>query len=263
VPLLCRVLGVSASAFYAWAARDGEPGPQAQRDAKRIVLIRQAWTEHRQVYGARRLTAELHERGHRINGKAVARLMRLAGIQGIHRRRGGKPGRHRRGGQLETVAADLVRRQFTAPAPDRLWVAEITYLRSWQGFLYLAVVIDACSRRVLRPGPQAGSWAGPWPIICAPSWSWTRPAWPCSPASPSAASSSTIVTADPIHLLRVRPHLRAFGGLASMVSVTDAFDNALAESFFATLECELLDRHPWPDRQTLRTAVFDFIETSH
>jgi putative transposase len=149
VRLLCRVLGVSASAFYAWAARDGKPGSQAKRDAKRIVLIRQAWTEHRQVYGARRLTAELHERGHRINRKAVARLMRLAGIQGIHRRRGGKPGRHRQGGQLEAVAADLVRRQFTAPAPDRLWVADITYLRSWQGFLYLAVVIDACSRRVV------------------------------------------------------------------------------------------------------------------
>jgi putative transposase len=143
-----QVLGVSASAFYAWAAGGAQPPAQQRRDADRIKLVRQAWTEHRQVYGARRLTAQLHERGHRINRKAVARLMRLAGIQGIHRRRTGKP-RSRRASPGLAPAPDLVQRRFTAAAPDQLWVADISHLRSWEGFLYLAVVVDAYSRRVV------------------------------------------------------------------------------------------------------------------
>ncbi|WP_223874908.1 IS3 family transposase [Salinispora vitiensis] len=90
-------------------------------------MTRQAWSEHRGVYGARRLTAELHDRGHRWNRKAVARLMRLAGIEGAHRRRRGKP---RRKAAATATAPDLVQRQFTATEPNRLWVADISYLRT-------------------------------------------------------------------------------------------------------------------------------------
>jgi hypothetical protein len=147
VRLLCRVLGVSASAFYDWVAHGSLPSAQQRRDADRIEVLRQAWAEHRQVYGARRLTAELRDRGMIINRKAVARLMRLAGIQGIHRRRAGK--RRQRASSAMAPAPDLVQRRFVADVPERLWVADITYLLSWEGFLYLAVVVDACSRRVV------------------------------------------------------------------------------------------------------------------
>jgi transposase InsO family protein len=120
---------------------------QAQRDTERILVLRQAWTEHRQVYGARRLTAELRDRGHVINRKAVARLMRLAASRASTGRRHGK--RRPRASSAVAPAPDLVGRQLTVDGPDRLWVADISYLRSWEGFLYQAVVVDAYSRRAV------------------------------------------------------------------------------------------------------------------
>ncbi|MEU7797350.1 IS3 family transposase [Micromonospora tulbaghiae] len=147
VRLLCRLLGVGHSAFYQWLRAGRQRATDRERhDRARVELTRQAWSEHRGVYGARRLTAELHERGHRWNRKAVARLMRLAGIEGAHRRRRGKP---RRKAASTATAPDLVQRQFSTTAPNRLWVADISYLRTWEGFLYLAVVVDAYSRRVV------------------------------------------------------------------------------------------------------------------
>jgi putative transposase len=141
---LCRVLGVSKTAFYDWGARGGGPTAAELDEAYAIHAAREAWCEHRRVYGVRRLTAEIRHRGHRWNRKRVARLMRAGGIEGMHRRRRGKYGRR---SVSTATAADLVERNFTAPAPDQLWVADITHLRTWEGFLYLAVVIDACSRR--------------------------------------------------------------------------------------------------------------------
>jgi transposase InsO family protein len=140
---LCRVLSVSKTAFYDWAARGGGPTAAELEEAYAIHAAHQAWSEHRRVYGARRLTAEIRSRGHAWNRKRVARLMRVARIEGIHRRRRGKYGRRT---ASTATADDLVERNFTAPAPDQLWVADITYLRTWEGFLYLAVVVDACSR---------------------------------------------------------------------------------------------------------------------
>ncbi len=169
---LCRVLGVSKTAFYDWAARDGGPTAAEIEEAYAIEAAYQAWIEHRRVYGARRLTAEICSRGQRWNRKRVARLMRIGGIEGVHRRRRGKYGRRTRS---TPTAADLVERNFTAAAPDRLWVADITYLRTWEGFLYLALVIDACTRRVVGWG---------WPITCAANWSSTPSAWPFSSAHP-------------------------------------------------------------------------------
>ena len=143
---LCRVLGVSKSAYYEHRCCEGGPSAAEVSDAHEAHQARVAWAEHRRVYGARRLTSELRHRGHPWNRKKVARLMRLSGIEGAHRRRRGKYGRR----SLSTATApDLVERQFTAEAPNKLWVADITYLRSWEGFLYLAVVIDACSRKVV------------------------------------------------------------------------------------------------------------------
>jgi putative transposase len=143
---LCRVFGISPTSFYAWAARAGGPTAAELEEAYAIEAARSAWVEHRRVYGARRLTVEVRDRGHAWNRKRVARLMRAGGIEGVHRRRRGKYGRR----ALSTATApDLVERNFTAAAPNQLWVADISYLRSWEGFVYLAVVVDAFSRKVV------------------------------------------------------------------------------------------------------------------
>jgi putative transposase len=138
------VLGVGKSASYEHRRREGGTSALNKADAHDAHPARAAWSEHRRVYGVRRLTAELHHRGHAWNIKKVARLMRLSGIVGAHRRRRGKYGN---GSISTTTAPDLVERQFTASEPNKLWVADITYLRTWEGFLYLTVVIDACSRK--------------------------------------------------------------------------------------------------------------------
>lgn len=146
VRLLCRVLGIGHSTYYASAARSHGPTPAELDEAYRADSARDAWAEHRGVYGARRLTAEVRSRGHAWNRKHVAHLMRLTSIEGAHRRRRGKYGKRT---ASTATAPDLVERHFAAEAPDRLWVADITYLRTWEGFLYLAVVVDAFSRRIV------------------------------------------------------------------------------------------------------------------
>jgi hypothetical protein len=124
---LCRVFGVSRTGFYSWAARAGGPTAAELDDAYAIHAARQAWVDHRRIYGARRLTAEVRDRGHAWNRKRVARLMRLGAIEGVHRRRRGKFGRR----SISTATApDRVERNFTAAASNQLWVADISYLRS-------------------------------------------------------------------------------------------------------------------------------------
>jgi putative transposase len=120
---LSRVLAVSKTAFYDWAARGGAPTAAELVEAYAMHAAHQAWDEHRRVHGARRLTAQIRSRGHAWNRKRVARLMRVAGIEGIHRRRRGKYGRRT---ASTATADDLVERNFTARVPDQLWVADIT-----------------------------------------------------------------------------------------------------------------------------------------
>ncbi|ADB75573.1 hypothetical protein Gobs01_03542 [Geodermatophilus obscurus DSM 43160] len=142
---LRRVLGVSSTAFYDCHARGGDPTTAELEEAYAIHAAREAWCEHRRVYDARRRTAEIRHRGHAWNRKRVARLMPVGGMEGVHCRRRGKDGRRT---TSTATAAHLVERDFTAGAPDRLWVADIPYLCTWEGFPHLAV-LDACSRRVV------------------------------------------------------------------------------------------------------------------
>jgi putative transposase len=166
----------------------------------------------------------------------------------VHRRRRGKYGRR----SVSTATApDRVERNFTASGPNELWVADISYLRSWEGFVYLAVVVDAFSRKVV-------GWR--WPTTCAPNSSSTRSGWRSPPASRRPARCTTPIESAQYTSYEFGKALRASGLLASMGRVGSAFDNSMAESVFATLKTELIDRRSWPTRHELKMEVFSYLE---
>ncbi len=144
IATLCRVLGVSASGYYAWAVRPAST--RATADAALMEQIRVIHVRSRGTYGERRVHAELAALGVRVGRKRIARLMRVLGLAGVSRRKRTQTTVRDRDAR---PAPDLVDRDFTATAPDQLWVADITYIPTWAGFLYLAVVLDAWSRRVV------------------------------------------------------------------------------------------------------------------
>jgi len=144
VRVLCRLLGVSASGYYEWLGRP--PSARAAADAALIVEIKARHERSRGTYGVPRIHADLAADGIRVGRKRVARLMRRAGIEGASRRK--RRGLTRRDSKGRPVP-DLVERDFAVDGPDQLWVADITYVPTWSGFLYLAVVVDAWSRRVV------------------------------------------------------------------------------------------------------------------
>jgi putative transposase len=245
VATTCRVLGVSPSGYYAWRKRP--LSARARTDVELTAEIQAIHRESRATYGAPRVHAELAARGLRVGRKRVARLMRAAGVHGVSRR---KQFVTTRRDERARPAPDLVARQFQAMAPNRLWVADITYIPTAAGFFFLAVVLDVWSRRVV-------GWA-------------------------MAAHLRTELVLDALDMAvrGRRPHrvihhsdhgcqytsiafglrCREAGVQPSMGSVGDAYDNALCESFFATLECELLDRRRFVTHAEARLAVFDYIE---
>ena len=247
VSRLCRVLGVARAGYYAWASRP--PSARAVADAALLEQIRDIHASSRGTYGAPRVHAELRlGLDVRVGRKRVARLMRTAGIVGVHRRR--RHGLTRRDPQAAS-APDLVERNFTPPAPDRLWVADITQQRTDQGWLYLAVVLDCFSRRIV--GWSMANHLRTELVLDALDMAIAQ-------RQPGAGVVHHTDHGCQYTSLAFGRRLQQAGLVASMGSIGDALDNAVAESFFATLECELLDRYHWPTRQALRTAVFDFIE---
>ena len=213
--------------------------------SERIAEIHQ---DSRWTYGSPRIHAELREEGVRCSRKRVARLMREAGIEGCHRRRAIRT--TQRAAPAEEVP-DLVQRNFNPQTPNRLWTADLTYVPTLAGFLFLAVVLDAFSRRVIgwamapRPTMQLVIEALEMAI-------WNRQADPGVIHHSDHGSQYTS--------LAYGQRLREAGLVSSMGSVGDAYDNAVTEAFFATLECELIDRHIWIDRAEARRAVFDYVE---
>jgi putative transposase len=247
VSRLARVLGVARAGYYAFTSRPASTRTLA--DQALTDQIRQIHARSRGTYGAPRVHAELRlglDMG--VGRKRVARLMRAAGLQGCHRRRG--RGLTRRDPQA-TSAPDLVERNFTPPAPDRLWVADITQQRTSQGWLYVAVVLDAFSRRIV--GWSMAEHLRTELVLDALDMAIAQ-------RQPAAGLVHHTDHGCQYTSLAFGRRLQQAGLVASMGTVGDALDNAVAESFFATLECELLDRYDWPTRQALRTAVFDFIE---
>lgn len=144
VASMCRVLGLSTSGYYAWLRR--EPSPQAVANEDLLHRMREIHTFSHPTYGRPRICAELRDEGRVVNHKRVARLMKLNGLVGATRRR---KWRTTRRDPDARPAPDLVERDFRVDAANQLWVADITYVPTWSGFLYLAVVVDAWSRRVV------------------------------------------------------------------------------------------------------------------
>jgi putative transposase len=241
----CRVLGVSASGYYAWAVRPASA--RATADAALMEQIRVIHTRSRGTYGERRVHAELAALGVLVGRKRVARLMRALGLAGVSRRKGTRTTIRDREAR---PAPDLVDRDFTAAGPDRLWVADITYVPTWAGFLYLAVVLDAWSRRVV--GWAMATHLRTELVLDALHMAFTRRR-PTDVIhhSDQGCQYTSIAFGQRCREMGVRP---------SMGSVGDAYDNAMCESFFATLECELLDRHRFQSQAEARMAIFEFIE---
>jgi putative transposase len=244
---MCRALGVNRTSFHDWERRP--PSDRALTDAWLTEKIKQIHEASRRVYGAPRIHAELRMgHGIRVGRKRVERLMQAAAISGLAPRKRARTTIRVAGVR---VADDLVERRFRPAAPNLLWLADITYLRSWEGWLYLAAVQDAYSRAIV-------------------GWSMAE-----------HMRAQLVVDALKMALVRRRPDpglvhhsdpgsqyvslgfgqaARDAGIALSMGSRGDAYDNAVAESFFATLKKELVHRRSWPTRRELGATVFEYIE---
>lgn len=244
--MMCRLLKVSVSGFYAW---DDRPRSRhARQDRELTALIHTIHERSYATYGAPRVHAELQQAyGIRVGRKRVARLMKAAGLRGISKRRF----------VCTTVsevrerwAPDLVDRDFTVSEPDRLWVADATFIPTWEGFLYLAMVLDAFSRRVV--GWAMGGALRTELMLSALERAYAqRTPRAVIHHSDHGCQYTSIAFGKRCEELGVRP---------SLGSVGDAYDNAMAESFFATLECEVLDRNHFRTRVAARQATFAWIE---
>jgi len=241
---MCRVVGVSASGFYAWTSRS--PSARAEADELLAAKILSIHAEARGTYGVPRAHAALKEEGVHVGRKRVARLMKLVELEGITRRKKYRSSRDKDA----SPAPDLVDRQFKANRPNQLWVADITYIPTWSGFLYLAVVLDVWSRRIV--GWSMASHLRTELVVDALDMAiGQRKPRAVIHHSDQGCQYTSIAFGQRCREVGVKP---------SMGSVGDAYDNAMCESFFATLECELLDRRRFKSQAEAEMAVFDFIE---
>jgi putative transposase len=244
---MCRVLEVSRSGYHAWSRRP--LSPRAIEDARLTTRIRELFPLRRGAHGSPRIWSDLVlGDGERIGRKRVERLMRLASLSAVATKKW-------RGTTIRVagvrVADDLVDRKFSAEAPNQVWVADITYLRTWQGWLYLVAVQDLYSRRIVGWSMQDHMRAELVTDALEMALARRRPAPGLIWHSDQGAQFVSLAFGQ---------KARAAGIAQSMGSKGDCFDNAVAESFFATLKKELVHRRSWPTKDELRTEVFDYIE---
>ena len=244
---MCRTLGLSTSGYDDWLRRG--PSERSRRDEELKVRIKAIWEESDKTYGSPRIHAALRAEGERVSRKRVARLMKELGIEGVTRRRF-KAGTTKRDAQARP-APDLVERDFSAEGPDQLWVADITQVPTWAGWLYVAVVLDAWSRRIVgwSMAPQMQTRL----VVDALGMAVER-------RQPKGEVVHHSDQGSQYTSLAFGERCREAGIAQSMGSVGDAYDNAMCESFFATLECELIDRRSFATMSQARREVFRFIE---
>ena len=246
IATMARVLGVSEAGYHAWRHRP--PSAHAIADAQLLKRVRTVHASSRETYGAPRVHAQLRAAGERHGRKRVARLMRTSGLMGASRRRAGVTTTRR--DKDARPAPDLVDRNFIATRPNRLWVADITFVPTASGFLYLAVILDAWSRKIV--GWSMANHLRTELVLDALEMAigQRRPG-DVIHHSDQGSQYTSLAFGKRCREARVRP---------SMGSVGDAYDNAMCESFFATLECELLDRRRFVSLAEAKMACFSFIE---
>ncbi len=245
IACLCRVLGVSSSGYYAWRQRS--PSRRARENERLSRQIAGIHAASRGTYGAPRVQAELLAAGESVSRQRVARLLRALGLQGVTRRRRLCTTRADREAE---VAPDRVRRRFEASGPHRLWVADITYVPTREGFLYLATVLDVFRRKVVG-----------WAMGARQTAALVRSA--LDMALQARAARGVIFHADrgsQYTALAFTRRCEQAGVRQSMGARGNCFDNAMAESFFATLECELLQRSSCATREQAACEIFRFLE---
>jgi putative transposase len=246
---LCTVLGVTRAGYHAWRRR----GPSLRQlgDAELTKFIVTIYDGSLQTYGAPRIELELRvEHEVRVGRKRVARLMRQLGIEGVSRR--GKRPRTTQPDRRQPPAPDLVERRFVAKRPNELWLADVTYVPTLEGWLFLAVVMDMFSRRIvgwsMRDDLKAEL------VIDALAMAVTRRRPPAGLVHHSDRGSQ-------YSSLAFGRTLRESGLLASMGSRGDAFDNAACESCISTLKEEWIKRHRYQSRDQARLSIFRYVET--
>jgi putative transposase len=245
ISTLCRMLGVSASGYYAWSTRS----PSARTIADLLLgdRLEALWRASRETYGRPRLQSDLIDEGIHVSDKRIGRLMRERKIAGASRRKGFKTTIRDRDAR---PAPDLVERKFSATAPNQLWVADITYIPTWNGFLFVAIVLDVYSRRVV--GWAMATHLRTELVLDALNMAiYRRRPENVIHHSDQGCQYTSIAFSQRCKEAGVRP---------SMGSVGDCYDNAMCESFNAILECELLVKHRFKNPREASLAVFDFIE---
>ena len=246
VSRIASTLGVTRAGYHAWKRRG--PSLRACEDARLKELLEKAFAASHETYGAPRLQVDLAEQGVHVGRKRVARLMRELGIVGVSRR-----GRRRvlRSAAETAAAPDLVRRRFTATARDELWVADITYIPTWEGWLFLAAIMDIYTKRIvgwsMRDDLKADL------VVDALGMAVTM-------RRPETGLIHHSDRGGQYRSLALGRTLRDSGIMASMGSRGDAYDNAAAESFMATIKTELVHRQRFKTRDAARLAVFRYIE---
>lgn len=237
---MCEVLGVSPSGYYAWRRRG--QSARAEADEALLTRIRAIHARSRGTYGSPRVHAELHAQGVCCSRKRVARLMRADGLSGVR-----QPRRDR------VVAPNHLNRDFTAQAPNRVWLSDFSYIRTWEGWLFLAVVLDLFSRKVVG-----------WAMGNHPTDALTRQALQMALRQRRPTLDLLVHHSDQGPQYTSHTYLKPLvvgQAVLSMSRTGDCFDNAPIESFFATLKTELTHRTPFLTRTQARAEIFDYLET--
>jgi len=245
---LCRAFGVSRSGYHRW--REARPTARAREDARLIVELKAVHAQSRQTYGRPRLLAALRQRGERLSGKRVTRLMRESGLRGV--RRGGYRPRTTESRHRLTSSPNLVRNAPAPQKPDQVWVSDITYIPTREGWLYVAGVLDRCSRRVLGLAMGARLDA----------------------TLPQAALRQALIRRGPVPRgvihhsdqgvqyasILYQQSLKSSGLISSMSRKAHCEDNAHMESFWGTLKAERIDGCNFLTREQARRAIFEYVE---
>jgi transposase InsO family protein len=247
---MCRVLQVSRSGYYAWQGRQGRPpGPRAERRQELVKKIRDVHQESRQVYGSPRVYQELKAQGESVCENTVAKLMKEHQIRSVVRKRFRV--KTTDSSHAHPIAPNVLERQFQQDLPDQAWAADITYVPTEEGWLYLAAVIDLCSRKVV-------GWAMADHLraqLCTEALEMAL-----ARRKPGAGLLHHSDRGVQYACNDYRELLEEHGIQCSMSGKGDCYDNAVIESFFKTLKTELVYQHEYQSREEAKRSIFEYVE---